>query len=66
MSTDLDRLIQIEDIWTRRIIMEPIRNSERRAEFEAIKSFWRCFPHVLVMREPYVTSATILEWRGKI
>lgn len=64
--TDLDRRIQIEDIWTRRIIMEPIRNVERRAEFEAVKSLWRCFTQMTVTREPYAPSATILEWRGKI
>ena len=41
---ELERSVIIAESWAQRSVLEPVRNAERLAEYEAVKSLWRCEP----------------------
>lgn len=63
--TDLDRAVTIAEAWAQRSIMEPIKNAERMAEYQAVKPLWRCEPVVNVTSRVLSRPSNVIKWKAQ-
>lgn len=63
--TELDRAVTVAEAWAQRSIMEPIKNAERMAEYQAVKPLWRCDVRIKVDSRVLSRPSNVIKWKAQ-